>query len=68
MNGGKIEMFDCPEKVFAQSGRLTEIGLSVPQITKVTDRLRKAGVPVPEGIYTTGDAYRVLLPLLSQKN
>lgn len=25
MNGGKIEMFDCPEKVFAQSGRLTEI-------------------------------------------
>lgn len=68
MNGGKIEMFDCPEKVFAQSGRLTEIGLSVPQITKVTDRLRKAGVPVPEGIYTTGDAYRVLLPLLSQRN
>lgn len=64
MNGGRIEMFDTPDKVFCKSGRLQEIGLNVPQITRVMDRLREAGIDVPGGIYTTGDAYRVLAPML----
>lgn len=68
MNGGTVEMFDTPSKVFARSERLEEIGLSVPQITKVMDRLRSAGIEIEDGIYTTGDAYRVLLPLLRQVN
>lgn len=68
MNGGTVEMFDTPSKVFARSERLEEIGLSVPQITKVMDRLRSAGIEIEDGVYTTGDAYRVLLPLLRQVN
>lgn len=64
MNGGHVEMFDTPDKVFCKSGRLQEIGLNVPQITRVMDRLREAGIDVPGGIYTTGDAYRVLTPML----
>lgn len=64
MNGGHVEMFDTPDKVFCKSGRLQEIGLNVPQITRVMDRLREAGIDVPGGIYTTGDAYRVLVPML----
>ena len=64
MNGGHVEMFDSPDKVFCKSGRLQEIGLNVPQITRVMDRLREAGIDVPGGIYTTGDAYRVLAPML----
>ena len=64
MNGGHVEMFDTPDKVFCKSGRLQEIGLNVPQITSVMDRLREAGIDVPGGIYTTGDAYRVLAPML----
>ena len=63
MNGGHVEMFDTPDKVFCKSGRLQEIGLNVPQITRVMDRLREAGIDVPGGIYTTGDAYRVLAPM-----
>lgn len=66
LNGGHIEMFDTPPAVFKQSARLGEIGLAVPQITKVADRLRAAGIDIEEGIYTTGDAYRVLLPLLKK--
>ena len=50
--------------MFCISGRLQEIGLNVPQITRVMDRLREAGIDVPGGIYTTGDAYRVLAPML----
>ena len=64
MNGGHVEMFDTPDKVFCKSGRLQEIGLNVPRITRVMDRLREAGIDVPGGIYTTGDAYRVLAPML----
>ena len=64
MNGGHVEMFDTPDKVFCKSRRLQEIGLNVPQITRVMDRLREAGIDVPGGIYTTGDAYRVLVPML----
>jgi len=67
LNSGHIEMFDKPAEVFKQSERLEEIGLTVPQITKVMDRLRAAGINIEEGIYTTGDAYRVLLPLLKKK-
>ncbi len=65
MNSGKIEMLDTPDKIFSQSKRLQEIGLNVPQITKVMDRLRDSGLDIPRGIYTTEDAYRVLIPLLS---
>lgn len=64
MNGGHVEMFETPDKVFCKSKRLQEIGLNVPQITRVMDRLREAGIDVPGGIYTTGDAYRVLAPML----
>ena len=64
LNSGRVELFDKPAEVFAHSGRLREIGLNVPQITRVADRLRAAGVDIPEGIYTTGDAYRILLPML----
>lgn len=56
MNGGKAEMFDIPERVFAHGDRLREIGLNVPQITRITDELRKRGLPIKQGIYTVNDA------------
>ena len=68
LNSGKVEMSGSPSEVFAKSARLREIGLNVPQITRVADRLREAGVDIPPGIYTTGDAYRILLPLLNKQN
>lgn len=56
MNGGSIEMFDTPSKIFENAERLSQIGLNVPQITQVCDRLRAAGMPLAEGIYTIEDA------------
>ena len=56
MNKGNVEMFDTPHNVFKCGERLTEIGLSVPQITKITDELRKKGMPLKDGIYTVEDA------------
>ncbi|MEG2583708.1 MAG: energy-coupling factor transporter ATPase [Oscillospiraceae bacterium] len=58
MNRGGVEMFGKPLEVFEKSRRLSEIGLTVPQITKVADGLRAAGVDIPKGLYTIEDAYR----------
>lgn len=56
MNSGHVEMFDTPERVFKNADRLSEIGLNVPQVTRITDGLRKLGMPLYEGIYTLNDA------------
>lgn len=56
MNGGQVEMFDKPQEIFKQRERLEEIGLNVPQITRIADGLRKFGLSIPEGIYTVEDA------------
>lgn len=64
MNGGHIEMFDKPEKVFENAKRLSEIGLNVPQITRIADGLRNGGMSVKEGIYTINDALYEISNLL----
>ncbi len=56
MNGGKVEMFDTPREIFKRGNRLLEIGLNVPQITRICDGLRARGIAVPEGIYTIEEA------------
>lgn len=65
MNHGHVEMFAKTDEVFLHGARLCEIGLDVPQITRITDGLRAAGVPLREGIYTVEEAYRALLPLVT---
>ncbi len=56
MNSGRVEMFDTPARVFARAERLVDIGLKVPQITEITDELRRRGMPLKEGIYTMNEA------------
>ena len=68
MNGGRVEMFGTPKQVFGHGERLTEIGLNVPQITKITDELRKRGLPLSDGIYTMNDAVYQLSKLLGGGN
>ena len=52
MNNGAIEMSGSVSEIFDRSQRLREIGLDVPQITLLAERLRGAGVKLPENIYT----------------
>lgn len=56
MNEGRVEMEGAVSEVFAQSDRLQEIGLNVPQITLLTNKLQKAGYPLPDNIYTVEKA------------
>ncbi len=52
MNHGSLQMFDKTSEIFKRSKELPEMGLSVPQITEICDKLRENGFTLPEGIYT----------------
>lgn len=60
MSDGRLEMLDTVNKVFMRSERLKEIGLAVPQINAVIDKLCRTGVMLPRDIYTVEDAAYVL--------
>lgn len=66
MNDGEIEMFDYTKAVFSNSNRLIEIGLNVPQITKIAIELKKLGIIDRDDIYTIDEAEDILLSLLEE--
>lgn len=66
MNDGMIEMFDRTEAVFANSKRLIEIGLNVPQVTRIFIELKKLGIVDRDDIYTVEEAEKILLTLLKR--
>ena len=64
MNDGHVEMKGTVAEVFAQAEHLQKIGLNVPQVTLLTDKLRLAGYDLPEHIYTVkyaADAIKKLI-------
>ncbi len=65
MNSGKVAMFDSTEKVFARDAELEQIGLRVPQITKIMSVLKGKGYPVTT-VLTLEQAIRQLMPLLNK--
>lgn len=67
MNDNKVEMFGTVEEIYKQSERLMEIGLDVPQITKIFIGLRKKGYPVRTDIYTVEQGEQEMKRLLSEK-
>lgn len=67
MNAGKIFCYDTVENVFRQAKALQEIGLAVPQITRVCMQLREKGIPIRDDIYTVESAYQQILQLYRQQ-
>ncbi|MCD7822498.1 MAG: energy-coupling factor transporter ATPase [Oscillospiraceae bacterium] len=67
VNDSKIFMFDTPEKVFARVRELDSMGLTVPQITRVFDRLKESGIEFDDEVYSTGYAKKLVMRLLEEK-
>ena len=65
MNSGRVAMFDKTENVFARDAELEEMGLRVPQITKIMSVLKAKGYPVTT-VLTIEQALRQLMPLLEK--
>ena len=63
MNEGKLFMQGDRDYVFSRSDRLTQIGLDIPQITKMMMLLQSMGLDVDGGIYTVEQALERMLKL-----
>jgi len=64
---GKIAQFAPTKDVFSQGKALYDMGLQVPQVTRICTKLRERGIPLPESIYTLEQAADALSALLREK-
>lgn len=52
MDDGHIVMEGTPKEVFSEVSKLKELGLDVPEVTLLAERLREQGIELPRGILT----------------
>jgi energy-coupling factor transport system ATP-binding protein len=62
LNGSHLAMDGTPAEVFARAEELVEMGLNIPQVTRVFLQLKKMGLDV-ESVYTVDQAIEVLTKL-----
>ena len=63
INDGTIPLTGTPQEVFSHEKELTAMGLGIPKVTQVCERLRSMGLPIQDGIYTLEAATAELLKL-----
>ncbi|MBQ7565981.1 MAG: energy-coupling factor transporter ATPase [Oscillospiraceae bacterium] len=61
LSDGALAMDGTPREIFSRAQELTQIGLDVPQVTKVFLRLRELGLDVDPAVYTVQQAAQALL-------
>ena len=61
MNDGQIARTGTPREVFTHAQELMEIGLDVPQVTRVFLRLRELGLDVDTSVFTVEQAKEAFL-------
>lgn len=64
MHEGRLELQGDTREVFSHAAYLRDIGLGVPEVARVVERLREQGVDLPEGLLTAQEVAAALLPLL----
>ena len=62
LNGAALAMDGTPETVFQQAQRLIDMGLDIPEITRVFMQLQQLGLDVPQ-VYSVEQAIAVLTKL-----
>ena len=67
MSKAKLFCYDETVKVFARADEISEIGLDVPQITRVFGELRRRGLDFGKEVYTVGYARDLLLRKLKER-
>ena len=64
MNDGALYMEGTQTEVFGASEKLMQIGLDVPEITRLVAKLREGGMPLSPEIYTVEAAKQAIAALL----
>jgi len=66
MADGEIKMDDTPAEIFMHPELLKSMGLDVPQVCSVLEKLRENGINISDKIYTVTDAKNEILRLLKR--
>ncbi len=66
LNGARIAMDGTPDEVFTRAWELEEMGLDIPEVTRVFMRLKELGLPV-EPVYTMEQAVAAIKALKEGK-
>lgn len=67
MNQGELLYDDAPREIFAHARELEQIGLAVPEVTKVMNLMREKGFKVDTTAITLDEAYDSIVTLLRAK-
>lgn len=67
MNKGKLFCYDDTKSVFARAPELKAMGLSVPQITNVFNKLKERGIKISDDVYTVEYAEKLVKRLMEMK-
>lgn len=67
MNDSKLFCYDETARVFHRAAELEQMGLAVPQVTRVFNRLKAMGLDLGEDVYTVRFGSRLLLDRLGKR-
>ena len=63
LNRGSVALDGAPKEVFSHAAEIQEMGLDLPEVTKIFLRLRELGLDVDPAVYTVEQACGMLLHL-----
>ena len=66
VNDGSLPYQGTPHEVFQYGQELENMGLGVPQMTRVFNRLRAMGMDIDPSVYTTEQAKQAILAKLGK--
>lgn len=64
LSKGKKVLFDTAKNVFSKAEELEQIGLQVPQITRIMTELRKRGIAIDPSVLTVEQAFHEMIHFL----
>ena len=63
MQKGRVRMDGTPREIFSRTDEIHAMGLALPPATELADRLRAAGMDLPQGILSEDELVRELMRL-----
>ena len=67
MNKGRVAMEGTPDEIFVRSDELINMGLDIPEVSKICNSLIEKGYPLKKGIYKVSEAVEEIRKLKEKR-
>ena len=67
MANSKVVMQGSCNNIFSRSAQLSQVGLDIPQTTKIVEKIKAYGIDIGSDAYTVDAAYNEILNLFNKK-